>query len=101
MQRMLSACLLGCPMPIQGSVFFFVCFVLFLCVCLFAISWAAPAAYGGSQARGLIGAVAASLRQSHATQDPSHICNLHHSSRQHGIHNTEQGQGLNPRLHGS
>jgi len=33
--------------------------------CLFAISWAAPAAYGGSQARGQIGAVAASLRQSH------------------------------------
>uniref|UniRef100_A0A8D0RKQ6 Uncharacterized protein n=1 Tax=Sus scrofa TaxID=9823 RepID=A0A8D0RKQ6_PIG len=34
--------------------------------CLFAISWAAPAAYGGSQARGLIGVVAASLRQSHS-----------------------------------
>ena len=30
--------------------------------CLFAISWAAPAAYGGSQARGLTGAVAASLK---------------------------------------
>ena len=34
--------------------------------CLFAISWAAPLAYEGSQARGLIGAVAASLRQSHS-----------------------------------
>ena len=33
---------------------------------LFAISWAAPTAYGGSQARGLIGAVAAGLRQSHS-----------------------------------
>ena len=32
---------------------------------LFAISWAAPMAYGGSQARDRIGAVAASLRQSH------------------------------------
>ena len=32
----------------------------------FAISWAAPMAYGGSQARGLIGAVATSLRQSHS-----------------------------------
>ena len=31
-----------------------------------AISWAAPAAYGGSQARGLIGAVATGLRQSHS-----------------------------------
>ena len=34
-----------------------------LLVCLFS---AAPAAYGGSQARGLIGAVAASLHQSHS-----------------------------------
>ena len=40
---------------------------LFVCLfCLFAISWAAPMAYGGSQARGQIGAVAASLRQSHS-----------------------------------
>ena len=28
--------------------------------------WAAPAAYGGSQARGRIGAVATGLRQSHS-----------------------------------
>ena len=34
--------------------------------CLFAFSRAAPAAYGGSQARGLIGAVAAGLHQSHS-----------------------------------
>ena len=34
--------------------------------CLFAISWAAPSAYGSSQARGLIGAVAASLGQRHS-----------------------------------
>ena len=33
---------------------------------LFAFSRAAPAAYGGSQARSLIGAVAAGLRQSHS-----------------------------------
>ena len=33
---------------------------------LFAISWAAPAAYGGSQARGRIGAVAAGLHQRHS-----------------------------------
>ena len=38
--------------------------LLLLFFCLFAISWAAPGAYGGSQARGLIGAVVASLRQS-------------------------------------
>ena len=35
-------------------------------IIFFAISWAAPAAYGGSQVRGLIGGVAASLRQSHS-----------------------------------
>ena len=33
---------------------------------LFAFSRATPAAYGGSQARGGIGAVAAGLRQSHS-----------------------------------
>ena len=33
---------------------------------LFAISWATPAAYGVSQARGLIRAVATGLRQSHS-----------------------------------
>ncbi len=32
----------------------------------FAISWAAPAAYGGSQARGRIRVVAAGLRHSHS-----------------------------------
>ena len=35
-------------------------------VAVVAISWAAPAAYGGSQARGRIGAVATGLRQSHS-----------------------------------
>ena len=39
--------------------FFFVFF-------FFAISWAAPTAYGGSQARGRIGAVATGLHQSHS-----------------------------------
>ena len=34
--------------------------------CLFAFSRAAPLAYGGSSARGPVGAVAASLRQSHS-----------------------------------
>ena len=39
---------------------------IYLFICLFAISWAAPEAHGGSQARGRITAVAASLRQSHS-----------------------------------
>ena len=38
----------------------------FFFFCLFAFSWATPAVYGGSQARGLIGAVAAGLGQSHS-----------------------------------
>ena len=49
------------PLKIQyygpGAFFFFF---------LFAISWAAPSAYGGSQARGLIGAVATRLRHGHS-----------------------------------
>ena len=43
-------------------VLFFGFFDFFVFVCL---SRAAPVAHGGSQARGLIGAVAAGLRQSH------------------------------------
>ena len=49
---------------IEIQVCLFVC--LFVYFCLFAISWAAPAAYGGSQARGRIGAVATGLHQSHS-----------------------------------
>ena len=44
----------------------FYLFILFIYFCLFAFSRAAPAAYGGSQARGLIGAIATGLRQSHS-----------------------------------
>ena len=52
---------------LQNYICFLGFFVLFCFVfCLFAISWAAPTAYGGSQARGPIGAVAAGLRQSHS-----------------------------------
>ena len=39
---------------------------LFFFFGLFAFSRAAPVAYGGFQARGLIGAVVTSLRQSHS-----------------------------------
>ena len=75
---------------------------LFLFFCLFAFSRAAGMAYGGSQARGRIGAVAASLHQNHsnvgseprlqptpqltATRDPQP---------------TEKGQGFNLQSHGS
>ena len=43
---------------------FFLSFLFFFC--LFAFSRAAPMVYGGSQARGLIGAAATGQRQSHS-----------------------------------
>ena len=62
---------------------------------LFAFSRAAPVAYGGSQARGWIGARAT------ATRDPSRVCDLHPGSWQRWIsYPTEQGQGLNAHSHG-
>ena len=39
---------------------------IFFCFLFFVFSRAAPVAYGGSQARGLIGAVAAELHHSHS-----------------------------------
>ena len=47
--------------------------LIILCVCVFAISRAAPVAYGGSQARGLIRAVAAGLHQNHSNTG-SELC---------------------------
>ena len=44
--------------------FYFIFIYLFLS--FFAISWPAPVGYGGSQARGPIGAVVAGLHQSHS-----------------------------------
>ena len=55
------------------SLFFFLAFCLFR---------PAPSAYGGSHARGLIGAIAAGLRHSHSNARSEPHLNLHHSSRQ-------------------
>ena len=60
------------------SFFFFFFFVQFR---------AAPVTYGGSQARGQIGAVAAGYTTAIAMPYPSYVCNLHHSSQQHQILN--------------
>ena len=49
--------------------YFIILYFIYLFIylfCLFAISWAARTAYGGSQARGRIGAVAAGLYESHS-----------------------------------
>ena len=50
-----------------NGILYFILFYLFIYLfCLFAFSRAAPTAYGGSQARGRIGAVAPRLHQSHS-----------------------------------
>ena len=54
-------------------------FVLLFVFCLFR---ATSAAYGVSQARGLIGAVATGYTRATVMWDLSHICDLHHSSQQ-------------------
>ena len=59
--------------PPMFSALLFVCKIkLCFIFCLFSFFLrAASAAYGGSQARGKTGAVAAALRHSHTTGDPS------------------------------
>ena len=56
--------------------FFFLTFVLFR---------AEPTAHGGSQDRGLIGAVLLAYATATAIPNPSCMCDLHHSSRQRQI----------------
>ena len=52
-------------MSIRALLFFYFLFYLFIYL-FFVFSRAAPKAYGGSQARGLIGATATGLCQSHS-----------------------------------
>ena len=61
---------------------FLFCFVLF-----WFVFGATPVAYTRSQARGRLRAVAA-YPTATATPNPSHICNLHHGSRQQWIVNS-------------
>ena len=60
-------------------------FILFFFFFIFCLYRATPAAYRGSQARGLIRAAAAAYARATAKPDPSR--DLHHSSRQHRILN--------------
>ena len=48
----LSPCMTSLKINFQDIIYFIL--FLFFIFCLFAISWAAPVAYGGSQARGPI-----------------------------------------------
>ena len=76
-------------------------FIFILFYCLFAISWAAPAAYGGSWAKGLIGAVAASLLQSYsnAGSEPP-LQPTPQLTAAPDPEPAEQGQGSHPQPHG-
>ena len=71
-------------------------------ICFFAISWSAPMAYGGSQARGPIGAVAAGLRQNHSNEGSEpRLQPTPQLTAKPDRQPTEQGQGPNPQPHGS
>ena len=82
------------------SIFQLVWLSLLFIYLFIVFSRAAPAAYGGSQARGLTGAVATGLHQSHSNagsephlrSTPQLVATLDP---------TEQGQGSNPQPHGS
>ena len=62
----------------------FILFVLFIYFLLFG---APPAAYGGSQAGVQSELHLPAYITATAPRDPSHICNLHHSSQQRQIFN--------------
>ena len=60
-------CLFSQPSPCASFTYKHkISFLVFGFFCLYAFSRAAPAAHGGSQARGLMGAVATGLHQSHS-----------------------------------
>ena len=60
------------------------CTLLGFFVCCFVFFRAAPVAYGGSQVRVESELLLLAYTRATATQDPSRICNLHHSSLPHG-----------------
>ena len=71
-----------------------------LLLLLFLLFRATPAAYGGSQARGGIGASAAALRHSHVGSEP-HLRPTPQLMAMWDSYPTEQGQGSNLQPHGS
>ena len=79
---------------VQASTFFFLFFFSL------PFSRAAPTAYGGSQARGLIGAVATGLRHSHSnTGSELHLRPTPQLMAMQDPQPTEQGEGSNPQRH--
>ena len=71
--------ILFCPFFLQSALLLFFFFFLFR---------ATPMAYGSSKSRGAVGAAAAGhITATAMLWDLSHVCDLHHSSRQHWILN--------------
>ena len=85
----------------SGTHFIFIFLIYFYFFCLFAISWAAPAACGGSQARSQIGAVATGLHQSRSNAGfKPRLWPAPQLTATPDLP-TERDQGLNPQPHGS
>ena len=80
----------------SAGIGFFVCLFFVFVFCLFR---AAPVAYGGSQARGWIGAVATSLCHSNTGSEP-HLQPIPQLTVVPDPQPTEQGQGSNLCPHG-
>ena len=90
---------LVCRVLLPDGVFFVFLFFLF---CLFVFSRAAPVAYGGFQARGPIGAIAAGLYHSHSNiRSEPHLQPTPQLMATPDPQPTEQGQGSNLQPHGS
>ena len=66
-----------------AKIWFIVILVWNKYILFFLLFRAAASAYGGSRARGQVGATAAGLHHSHSNVDPSCVCDLHPSSWQH------------------
>ena len=76
--------------------------LLYFKIFVFCLFRAALTAYGGSQARGRIGAVAAGLRQSHSNAGSElHLRPTPQLMATPDAEPTERGQGSNPQLDGS
>ena len=81
------------------KIFFNYFFFFFFVLCPFRAS---PAAYGGSQARGLIGAVAAGLHHSHSNaRSEPHLGPTPQLTATRDPQPIERGQGSNPQPYGS
>ena len=72
-------------LPGSLHLFYFISPLAFFFFFFFCLFRAASAGYGGSQARGQIGATAAGLHQSHSNTSGCSARNLHHSSWQHQL----------------